>query len=513
MIKKIVSCIIVFYSLSCFAQDFPPTLTKQKMYEDFDEFIHILQEANPQLPVRKVVTGYDQLDSVKLLRSAIDTIEDYYRFIGLLDHALGYMYDIHAVMAKQVYEQWDDTTEMDIKMVSEIYTKFRQRGIELYMKGGGPRWFPCNPSYIDGNYYIHGFITLTSRDGDTLVLKNVKIISHDNIPYNEYVLKSMFRFQNSVRWDFKRNQYYSTASSFLKKGELVIEDENGNIDTVNLDMYYGTHVQQFSDTNLFNHLDFKLQLPTEREKRVFYFEQDKILYIYLNDMNDTENKFIEKVKEVGRNKELKKVIIDVRGNRGGGDPFWNQLLKTIVADSLIYDVQMAFCNSELMRKRLGKHAESSKVQTFEWLPNTEFLLTQYVPSYFVPDANSFQYKGKIYVLQDEEVFSAGHSLTSYCRHIEQLVSVGEPTGLLAGFGLAPLLYQLKNSKFSFRLEPAIDVTKVNSAIDVYQCFPEIVIEFPFEEKIKALDYKMFDMQNETCLYKYDYLFKKVLEME
>ncbi|MCL2073193.1 MAG: hypothetical protein FWH18_04690, partial [Marinilabiliaceae bacterium] len=90
---------------------------------------------------------------------------------------------------------------------------------------------------------------------------------------------------------------------------------------------------------------------------------------------------------------------------------------------------------------------------------------------------------------------------------------GEPTGLLAGFGLAPVLFQLKNSKFSFRLEPVIDVTKVNNAIDVYQDFPEIVIEFPFEEKRKYLDYDNFDMQNENNLYKYDYLFKKVLELE
>ena len=28
----------------------PPTLTKQQMYEDFDEFIFILENANPQLP-------------------------------------------------------------------------------------------------------------------------------------------------------------------------------------------------------------------------------------------------------------------------------------------------------------------------------------------------------------------------------------------------------------------------------------------------------------------------------
>ena len=147
------------------------------------------------------------------------------------------------------------------------------------------------------------------------------------------------------------------------------------------------------------------------------------------------------------------------------------------------------------------------------MPGTEYLVTQYDPTYFAPDSNSLKFSGKIYVLQDENVFSAGHSLTSYCSHIEQLISVGEPTGLLAGFGLLSTLYQLKNSKFSFRLEPVIDVSNAKCALDVYQDFPEIIIELPFEEKRKYLDYNWVDMQNENNLYKYDYLFKKVLELE
>ena len=105
MVKKVFIYVVISCSLSCFAQEFPPTLTKQQMYEDFDELIHILKEGNPQLSIRQVVTGYNQLDSVKLLRFAIDTIEDYYRFIQLLDDVLDYMFDIHAVMASQVNEK------------------------------------------------------------------------------------------------------------------------------------------------------------------------------------------------------------------------------------------------------------------------------------------------------------------------------------------------------------------------------------------------------------------------
>jgi len=523
MIKKLFSATIIFCSLMCAAQDFPPILSKQQMYEDFDEFIFILENANPQLPIRKIVTGYHQLDTVKSLRPRIDTIQDYFRFISLLDIALGYMYDIHAVMERQSsFGPWIDTTRIDTKIINKIYTWYRERTNELneQQKQRQNNWyFPCNPSYIDGNYYLQGFYGLINhKKNDTLHLKNARIISYNNSPYDDYVLKNSGRFfKGSVRWDFKRNKYYCKSSAFLKDGELVVENEDGNILSINLGLYPGTYVLQLSDTTLSRNPDFKFYSPThKREKRVLYFEKDKILYVYLNDMSDLENKTAEKVKEIGKDKAINKVIIDVRGNVGGGDYVWHNLLKAIVADSLIYNPQMAFLNTELTRQYFVKNPSDTaivEILTFKWLPETKYIVKNYAPHYFVPDTNSLKYTGKIYVLQDEDVFSAGHSLTSYCRHIEQLISVGEPTGLLAGFGIAPLLYQLQHSKFSFRLEPVIDVTNVNSALDVYQDFPEIVIEFPFEEKRKYLDYKKFDMQNENNLYKYDYLFKKVLALE
>ncbi|MCL2073020.1 MAG: S41 family peptidase [Marinilabiliaceae bacterium] len=508
---------LIFYCFVSTAQDFPPTLSKQQMYEDFDEFLSIIENANPQLPVRKAVTGVNLLDSIKSLRPRIEDVQEYFEFIRLLDMSLRYMYDIHAVIANQVWDSFDDTTGIDTKIVNKIRTEYRKWINERNEKGGSTEiaYFPCNPPYIDGNYYLHGVYTLTNKDYDTLVLRNAKLILYNENPYNDYVLKNSHRFFNGdVRWDFKRKQYYCVSSAFLREGELVVENDDGQLLNLNLNLFYGFDAQQLSDFNLNQHPDFKHYInPAKKEKRVLYFEKDKILYIYLPDMNDTENYVPEKVKELGNNKVINKIIIDVRENLGGSDLVWIALLKAIVADSLIYDAQMAFLNTELMKKRLDFHVNASKVQTFDWAPDVEYLVTQYVPIYFVPDSNSLNYRGKIYVLQDENVFSAAHSITSYCRHIDQLVSVGEPTGLLAGFGLAPVLFQLKNSKFSFRLEPVIDVTKVNNAIDIYQDFPEILIELPFEEKRKYLDYKKFDMQNENNLYKYDYLFKKVLELE
>ncbi|MEG2070888.1 MAG: hypothetical protein RR034_05890, partial [Bacteroidales bacterium] len=140
------------------------------------------------------------------------------------------------------------------------------------------------------------------------------------------------------------------------------------------------------------------------------------------------------------------------------------------------------------------------------------LVTNFKPSYFIPDSNSLQYKGKIFILQNEEVYSSGHSLTTYASHVEQLVSIGEPSGLLAGFGLSPNLFQLKYSKFSFRIELAIDISNVQKISDIYQDIPEIIITIPAKEKFEYVKDKFYDKQSKDYLHKHDYLFKKNLEM-
>jgi len=516
MKKLFLTFIIISCGFAAHAQDFSPTITQQQMYEDFDELIFILENANPQLPVRKAVTGYNQLDSAKLLRARIDTIQDYYEFIMLCHLATNYMYDIHARMATQCYNQCNDTT-IDTEIINKIYTGYNRWLSETRERMGRTQsaYFPRNPAYIDGDYYLSGVYVLTTKENDTLVLKNARIISYNNTPYSDYVKKNSHgTVHGGIRWDFKLNQYYSPGySAFLRAGELVVENENGDIHAVNLNRYNSFSVlSQLSDTTLAHNNDLKYyDRLHRRENRVLYFEKDKILYLYLREMEDLE--YGTKVKEFGKDKEIDKIVIDVRGNVGGTDVVWHNLLKAIVADTLIYHPQMAFLNTELMRKRSMTPDSIIEEKTFEWLPETEYFVRNLKPHYFVPDSNSLGYKGKIYVLQDDNVFSAGHSITSYCRHMEQLVSIGEPTGLLAGFGLAPFLFQLKNSKFSFLLEPVIDATNVSSALDVYQDIPEIHIEFSFEEKLKYLDYRRFDVQNENCLYKYDYLFKKVLELE
>jgi hypothetical protein len=501
MKSNIIICLLFGLICQGIAQEKP--LTKKQMYADFDELITILQDCNPQLAVRKAVTGIDNLELAKSLRSAIDTITERRNFDYILSRVLKYMYDIHARKNNDFSAKYDNLKGIDTNILN--YRKNNP------LPMSPPFMFLSNPVHINDDYFLGGagkiFIQGTN---DTLNLYYSKIITYNGVPYKKYVQETLNTYPASgVRWDYQKKEYYHVFPMIPFSGILTVEDK-GKIIDIDLNQKYGVYLRNDTVVNT----TFSKEIIPET---VFYFEKDSLLFIGLNRMNDSERKTVQQIQEIAKDKPIAKVIIDVRGNKGGSDNVWHGILQAIVADSLVYDPVLAFKNTKRIKKYYQYvtfyDIKKFDVKQFEWLPGETFLVSNFPPQYIVPDSNSLNYKGKIYILQDEEVYSAGHSLTSYASHVEQLVSVGKPSGLLAGFGLNPALFQLKYSKFTFRLETAIDVSHATKPEDVYQDIPEIIINIPPEKELQYKKDWYYDRRCEKYLYEYDYLFQKVLEME
>jgi hypothetical protein len=479
------------------------SLTKKQMYADFDELITILQDCNPQLPIRKAVTGIDNLELAKSLRSAIDTINERSDFDYILSRALNYMYDIHARKTNDYSAEYDNLKGIDTTILN-----YRNQNQKLTTR---PYRLFGNPIHNDNDYflgYVYQFVNLETND--TLNIYYSKIIAYNGIPYKKYIQETLNNYPASgVRWDHQKKEYYHIFPIIPFSGILTVEDK-GKIINIDLNQKYGVNLT--NDTAINTSLSKEIVPET-----ILYFEKDKILFIGLNHMNDPERRSVQQIKEIAKDKQIDKVIIDVRGNTGGSDLVWRDILKAIVADTLVYHPVLAFKNTKRIKKYYTYvtfyNINKLDIKQFEWLPGETFLVTNFLPTYMIPDSNSLNYKGKIYILQNEEVYSAGHSLASYARHVEQLVSVGIPSDLLAGFGLNPALFQLKYSKFTFRLETVIDVSNATKPEDVYQNIPEIVINIPPEKKFEYKKDWFYNRHCEEYLYKHDYLFQKVLEME
>lgn len=490
-------------------------LSKEQMYEDFDEMVSIINDCNPQLSIRKYVTGVDQMEMVLNLRPMIDTITNNDSFLAVLNRMLVYMCDIHALRATSIYpsDNLDGIDTNAIKSYNQYLFRKMMEQEEVY----DPYQPYCIPKYINGDYYMIGRYSLINRNTkDTLTLSDAKLIAFDGIPYQEYIFQTPF----GMRWDNTRKQYYAISSYFpARKGILTVVNNGKQIDIRQADY------QDMITGAIPKYRSYKYEgLPrysSSNKSKVIYFEKEKVLYVYLDKMIDDKGEIAKEIKQLGHGKPIRKVVIDVRNNSGGNDIGWHYVLQAIIADTLPNVATSALLNSERNRKlyqdgKIFGNFNELPIKNINNLTNTneEFIIAKSTGSYFIPDKNSLNYKGLIYIIQNEESYSSAQAFPSYARHIDQLVSVGVPTGLFGGRGIAAALFQLKHSKFSFRLGTLLDITNANSPIDVYQNIPEIIIEIPTEEKLRELNhYRIYDLHSKEYLYNYDYTFKKILDLK
>ena len=215
----------------------------------------------------------------------------------------------------------------------------------------------------------------------------------------------------------------------------------------------------------------------------------------------------------------------MRDNLGGSDYAWQNVLQAIIKNPLPIKGWFGFRNTETMRKIFENYVEeypqAVMKHTISFLDNVEFItlinggVTDEGDTVsYIPDTNSLQYDGKIYILQNEFCFSATGTLLATAKLYPQFVTVGVPTGLIMGRGVAPAIFQLSESKFTFLMEACVDLTDCQTAFDVFHDRPQIEIYPTLEEIIDMNNYGTFlNKRGDEFLFKYDYLFKKVLELK
>ena len=491
-------------------------LTKKQMYADFNEFIYIIKNANPQLPVRKKVSGYDQLKKIIELRNGIDTIKQYCEFIDLLRKGLNCLFDIHTGMITKNVNLSDGQQFIDTSIIDNINCEYNKWIKAKYWEN---RKLLSNITYIQGDYYSLGTLILKSNIiNDSVTISNNRILKYNNIPISNYIYNNIDKMNAiNVRWNFFKENYYCLEQPNLSYNNiLTFEEKDGTVKNVDLSKYINLKIWHVSIDSIEKCKNKVFFPPDLLRRKIEYFDEDKILYIYSNKMLDSSNFIGGKIIELGTKKEINKVIIDVRNNIGGSDNCWVAILRSIIADTIYLKGKLALKNTPIIKKILkarGTEEKSIKTKKIKMLNNEKFIILNGIDT-IIPDSNSLHYKGKIYILQNENVYSAGHSLSSVASYSDQLVSVGTTTGLLAGLGLGPWVFQLKNSKFTFCMETAIDITNITKIEDFYHDIPEIVISLPKEEYIKRFDdFYYTDMQSKEYLYNEDYLFEKVLELK
>ena len=490
----------LLFTLSMPAQT---TISKAEMYEDFDQFVEIVQRYNPQLAVRKAVTGYDALERIVSMRSCIDTIQNPTSFYVLMKGAVNSLADIHSYTLSVM-------TPRPLIRALWQYNTFTEVDTNLLYKAANILWVSNNRPffnlgnylmYHDGSYYIIGDVILWG-DNVSIRLNDKKLVKVAGTDVDQWLRQNMHRqIGNAMRWDFSKGKYYSN-SMMLPKGEITVRDMHTGRDSV-VDLSLYTSFQFQSKAGVFTKKDFSKRL-------VFYYPEEQLLYLRFPQMEEgLQRKLIREIRHALGHHMPQKIVLDVRNNPGGSDDVWTDVVQYLIGDTIYMPVRVGIRAQEDYLAFYRKASEE-ELEPYSFLGEQYYVFKHGVCA-LVPAKNNIGYQGKFYVLQNRGTLSAAHSLSSLHRYSERFVTVGEPTGTIAGRGGGPALFQLKHSGITFAMECDIDFTNAEKPEDVYQDAVDVPVKCTLEEAERITISRA--NRSKSYLLERDPYFKAVLELK
>jgi len=477
-----------------------PVLSKEQMYEDFDYLYYIFEIANPQIEVRKNVTGTDILMELSKLRSEIDTISSTGNFIMLLYRALRQSMDLHCQFGTEVvywknYHYKKDAGRFDEESFALTlkYEEIVYKSIEAFL----------NLKYINGVYFNIIPINIYYKRDSISVPPGAEIISLNNISLKCYI-EQFKDIQSDIRWDFDNKCYYANSIKKYRDFQLTSIQFKFMNDTVSVDSIYFYTQENTISFNMYR-----------KGKCVEYLEQDSVLYIRCPLMNKRDIKFYRKQIRKHKHSPIIKTIIDIRGNPGGNDDVWISILKNIIKNPI--KTQIILVSKDLQKdKKLFPGRErlfsNKKVVSLPWDSNTKFNIISKRYEVIRPSPFSIRYNGNVYVIQDEDIYSSAGSLSAMAIYIDNIVNVGKGNGKLGGRGLMPVPFILPNTKLIFLMNFTLDITGAKLPEDVYGCKVEIPVILSPQYYLYRNKYLEDNPCSKSYLYNMDDIFIKIMNL-
>lgn len=222
-------------------------------------------------------------------------------------------------------------------------------------------------------------------------------------------------------------------------------------------------------------------------------ENGKVAYVYIHSFFDKyldeDMKIIKPYFESIKNH--KALIIDIRGNTGGTETFWIDMVQMLINKEMEYKFYMAFRGGKFSEPFLKeKYSFGDKITDpiydglkpiadidKENLKNLPPELKKdfkyyYVSSYKIEPYASSGFNGKIYLLIDHDDFSATDQFANFCKNTGFATLVGEKTSG-DGIGYEPEICSLPNSGYLFRFSNDMGLTLDGSCDFEYKTEPDI----------------------------------------
>lgn len=220
--------------------------------------------------------------------------------------------------------------------------------------------------------------------------------------------------------------------------------------------------------------------------------EDKIAYMKIKEMAnlDVAKKDYFKISKFLKEVEgYEKLIIDIRGNSGGHDAYWKNIVELLVVEPLsakyfIFFKESSISSLDPYRVRnlnIIKELDKEILDQFPQEVRTDFNYYKACSIRVNPwnigfdTSDNINFTGKIYLLVDNGVFSSAEKFSSFSKDTGFATLVGEPTGGDRVFEEIPL-YFLYNSKFVIRYSRELGMNMDGTINMETKTMPHILVD-------------------------------------
>ena len=426
------------------------------MFEDFDYLVDRIEKISPHIQPKKQLWNYNIIQEIKSRRTEIDTITNYNSFWFLINRTLNSCQDGHTA----------------IKTENKNFNLYQNFKINLPIKYINGEYLVIKPFFFDKIHFQIG----------------AKITMVNDLPIHDYVQK-IPQFRYFMQWDNLNKRFF--YSNFYANGNVAIAKQF-SISIVNLDNSKSILNLKTSDEVIID----KTKSDFSSNKKVEYWQEQKILYVRVPAMNSDDVNFYKKeIISKSKNKIIDKIIIDIRNNLGGSDSVWQAIYEIILDKPVNYSLKLCGNKPDFMAKEYLKdknlHLKKIKSENLSFLNNQKMYIYYDKIETIKPNKKSLRFKGKIFVVGNENIFSSAGSCMILPNENanDNIISVGRATGRFLGGGYDPISSTLPNSKIDFIIEPAIDITKATNVEDMMHDNYEIIIPYNIVEFQDKFNYE------------------------
>lgn len=215
--------------------------------------------------------------------------------------------------------------------------------------------------------------------------------------------------------------------------------------------------------------------------------EGKVGYIYLPKMkvaSKETSKELESISEyLSKLHNYKSLIIDIRGNSGGSDTYWESIVSMLINEDIKRQGYILFRQGPV----LDNYLKARGINTLPIVDIPEEVLAKspievlngfsgYVMQDKVIKANPVtNFKGKIYLLVDSKVYSSAESFAIFSQKNNFATLIGVTTGGDGG-GIPPVLFNLPNSGFLVRMAADMYLTSDGECNEEFKTTPEYIVE-------------------------------------